>query len=133
MTARAVRVSGTVQLIEPREDKRWLPVANIFLHTDDESAAVGLQVSFDRKTPTQVTLSLRDRGTSRERTTFVTLPWRDKPISFALSLSDSGELSVSAGGQSQSVQLGKFEVRKLALSCSTGEFKFTDVAATTDP
>lgn len=132
LTARAVRVSGTVQLIERREDKRWWPVASVFLIGDNESAWVGLQVYVDRQTPNELQLSLRDRSASKERTPFASLPWQDRPIPFTLSLSESGELRVSAGGQSQSVQVGAFEVRKLALSCSTGQFKFTDVSATSE-
>jgi hypothetical protein len=131
ITLKSIQVAGTVQLIEPRLDERWWPVANILLLGDNDSSPVGLEVAFDRKTPTEVHLSLSNQSASEEGAEIVSLPWRDAPISFALSLSDSGELRVTAGDKSLSLQLDGFEVRKLALSCSTGQFKFRNVTATT--
>ena len=125
--AKTAHVSGTIEMIEPRQHERWWPVASVFLESDEPRVQVGLQVILDAKSPDEVTIALRDADPSSRPFVVVTSKWQKVPIAFEITLNSSGRLEISALGKSATVQLDDFEYDSFNLSCSTGEFTFSDI------
>lgn len=124
----SAKASGTVQLIEPRQDERWWPVASIFFLGDGDSRRTGLRFMLARENPNKLQMLVQGPDENAERVTFGEAPWRDGPIPFSVSIDSSGKLTVSAAGNVHTLQLGKFKITKFALSCSTAQFEFADVS-----
>jgi hypothetical protein len=122
-----LRVSGSIQLMEPRQGAQWLPVASVRLLGEDESSSVGLYLLVTRDAPEELQIGIRAPGGGRDPVVFASVPWKNGPLLFDLSLSESGELDVTAGGRSRLVKLGDFQLTKLSLSCSTAQFVFKDI------
>jgi hypothetical protein len=122
------RISGSIALNRQEQDPRWLPVANVFLLGDSPGARVGLQLTAQRDKPTELVISVRD--TAGQRSVIGSTSTEGGPVSFLLSLSKRGVLTLAAGGATQDLELGDFKITKLALSCSTGEFMYKSVVVT---
>jgi hypothetical protein len=130
-SATTLKVVGTVQLIQRRQHEQWIPGANLFLLSRDDKRTVGLQLSVDPTEPDELKVSLlRGSGGAPERTVFATKAWKDATLSFSLELDARGLLTAVVAGASSSQQLTGFELHKLALGCSTGQFKFQKVFVT---
>jgi hypothetical protein len=119
------RISGSIELTHREQDPRWAPVANVFLLGESPGTVVGLQLTVHRDNPTELEISVRDTG--GKRSVIGSTSADSGPISFLLSVSKPGVLTLAAGGATQDLELGSFKITKLALSCSTGEFKYKSV------
>jgi len=126
VSTRAVRLSGTVELIEPRHDEHWRPVASIYI--GGTNSAAGLRAYVDWNSPDMLHFVLAGPGASGPSSpAVVSVPWQRQVTPFSVSLSESGELKVSAGSGAQTLHLKAFEVRSIQLACSTAQFKFRGV------
>src|SRR5579883_461968 len=94
--AKALRVSGTVELVEPRHDARWAPVANVFIGGKDGTSEVGLNVYFDWQSPDVLEFMVVEPGAPQSRQPVLSVPWHGSVTSFTVALSGSGELKLSA-------------------------------------
>src|SRR5580765_3354349 len=122
-----VRATGTLQLIEPRHDPAWRPVASVFITGNDDSLSVGLRAMIDWHFPEVVhLLPIGPDGLVMGKS-LISMPWRGELIPFAISFNNSGELKVSAAGQSRELKFHSFNIHKVELICSTSQFKFTNV------
>jgi hypothetical protein len=120
--AETVRISGTVEVVSLRHDKRWRPVGSVFLR-DLDGNRVGLQVSVDWRDTDIFQLNLY----SGERKQIAEIPLTDENIPFELLLTRSGQLTATIAGHSQSTAIEYFDARRISLSCSSGQFTFRDV------
>ena len=130
LSSETVEVAGFVQLIESRQDARWLPVASVFLVGPGETLRVGLQVVVSRDAPTELQVVVLGLEGADKRTVITSRSSDAGPLAFTMSLAKSGELKIVAAGASHTVELGRFKAAKLALSCSTGQFTFTSILVT---
>jgi hypothetical protein len=116
-----------VELIEPRHDPRWEPVANVFIGGKDGTSAVGLRAYLDWQSPDVLQFIVMEPGAPPSRQAVLSVPWHGSVTPFTVVLSGSGELKLSAASAEQTVQLSKFDARSVQLGCSTGQFKFRQV------
>jgi len=130
-SATTLKVAGTIQLIQTRDDERWIPGANVFLRGRDDKTSAGLQLFVTGDAPDKLQVSLlQGSGGAPDRTVFTAKAWKDTPLPFSLELDARGLLTAVVAGVSSSRQLSGFELHKLALGCSTGQFKFEKVFVT---
>jgi hypothetical protein len=127
-----VRVSGFLQLIEPRRDPTWGPVANVSITGADDTSSVGLGAGIDWHAPDILIVAPVALTGPVLSQVLVSKAWSGLPIPFEVSFKSSGELKVSAAGQLRILQIQRFDMRKVTLSCSTSHFKFTDVSVEVD-
>lgn len=123
-----VHVSGAIELIEPRRDPKWDPVANVFITGKDKSSPAGFRLFLDWHSPDLVHVLLMPPSGPVWGDALISKPWRGDSIPFSLAFTQSGELSVTAGGKSRSIHLSPFEPQNVRLICSTGQFKYTGVS-----
>jgi hypothetical protein len=130
VNAGEVRISGVIQVIEPRSHTRWAPVATVTVSGKEEVPSVGVRAMIDGNAPDEVRLVLLKPDGLAVDDPLVSVPWEGKAIPFTLSLDGRGDLKVSVIDQSRALHLAPFPVQKLKLGCSTGEFKFSAVTVT---
>lgn len=128
LRSNVTQISGSIELVHRESDPRWEPVANVFLKGESANQAVGLQLTVYRDNPAVVEIAVRDA--QGKRTVIGSTSAESGPISFLLALNKPAELTIAAGGASGNVELGSLQPTRLALSCSTGEFKYKSVVVT---
>jgi hypothetical protein len=127
ISASGARVSGVVELIEPRRDARWMPVANLLIGGKDKTSIAGIKAYVDWQLPDVLHFILIGPGSPTSGPALLSVPWRGQHTSFTLALSESGELKVSVGNVSRSLQLTDFDARRVRVVCSTAQFKFSGI------
>jgi hypothetical protein len=127
VSTRALRVSGAVELIEPRHDAHWAPLANLFIGGKDDDSRAGLSAYVDWHSPDLLQFILVGPDGPISGPTVLSLRWQGQATQFTLALSESGELKVSAANAVRSMRLTNFDVRSVRLMCSTAQFKFSRV------
>jgi hypothetical protein len=120
-------ISGTLQLIEGRKDPKWLPSASVYLIGSDNAQSAGFKMILFNEDPDNVDLVILDPSGKDKHDILASIPWAGKVVAFSVRLTDSGELTVTADGRSDTVHLTGFRPHKVDLVCSTGQFKFADV------
>ena len=129
LSSETLQIGGSIELIEPRQETRWLPVASVLLVGDDQTQRIGLQLFVSRDAPNDIQVATIGADGAVGRTVLTSRSWKGGAVAFAMSLSRSGELRIDALGVSRSLDLAGFSPRKLTLSCSSAQFKFTDIVA----
>jgi hypothetical protein len=126
-----LKVAGTIQLIRPREDKQWVPGANVFLMSRDEKKTVGIQFSVQSYASDKLQVKLLSgSGKSMDTPAFAARAWREESLPFSLYLDANGLLTAEFAGVSSSRQVDGLDLHEVALGCSTGQFKFQHVFIT---
>lgn len=127
----AFRITGSIELRIPRDDPRWQPTGNVwFIGTD--SRKIGLQALVARDSPDRQQFRLRGPAAAGAPAVFASRNWKDGAVPFTLTLNGSGDLVVTVSNDAQSLPVGKVVVKKVALSCSTADFHFSDIIITTE-
>ena len=121
-SAKVVRVSGTVQLLEARHDERWQPVASIFLK-DAEGQAAGLQFYFNWRQADKLQVGLY----LGKRTPFTQMPMGNSRVSFEFTVGPAGALAATVNDKSKTLGQGEFNAHRISLSCSSGQFMFEQI------
>jgi hypothetical protein len=119
------QVKGSVELLEPRDDERWWPVASVFLFQGAQQ--VGLQLFRDRRHQDKLQVAALRPESEGGRSVLTSVPWNGFPIDFELSVKESGDVELTVAGEAALLGVKDTDARKLALSCSTAQFKFKDV------
>jgi hypothetical protein len=119
-------ISGHIELIEPRANERWNPVASVFLVRDD--VRVGLQLIVARDAPDSVQIAVLRSNSSGGREVLGTAAWKANRVPFSMSSTKAGEVTLSVAGKDVSLGVTEFRAEKIALSCSSGQFKFGEVS-----
>jgi len=125
----AIDIHGFVQVIEPRQDAHWVPAANIVLYAADKTKSVALSFIMPRFDAEQIQPTLKNYINSSTDDTIPSLAWKSGPIPFDVTLSKEGVFTITTDSESRSQSIGNFRPATFALSCSTGQFKFTKVSA----
>jgi hypothetical protein len=113
------------------KDKKWSPAANVFVvqRGKESTAQFGLRLYAVMKTPDVLFPELLKIG-GHEAIGPGLLPRTSDPVPFTLLLDATGLLKVSLAGVEATTNLGTFKPDSIELSCSTGDFEFTDVVVT---
>ena len=122
---RLLHIKGSVELLEPRDHERWWPVASVFLFQGTEQ--VGLQLFRDRQQQDKLQVAALRPESEGGRSVLTSVPWNGLPIDFELSVKESGDVELTVAGKATLLSVRDMDARKLALSCSTAQFKFKDV------
>ena len=123
---RLQHVAGTIELLEPRVHERWWPVASVFLVQGTQR--VGLQLYWDRKEQDTLQVAVLRPESEGGRSVLTSVPWKGSPIAFNLSVKDSGDVELAIAGKVALLGAKNLEAERISLSCSSAQFKFTDVA-----
>lgn len=123
-----IRAVGKITVNEIRNDEKWMPAASIMIRgkQDGKDSAAGITLSASKQMPDKIFISISAPGLG-ESLNLGTVPSTTAEFQFEVTLDKKGWLHVSLGGQERTRQLKGFEPEKLALSCSTGDFEFTDI------
>jgi hypothetical protein len=131
VSSREIEITGKVTVNETLKDKKWSPaVAMLFRGGKDQSAPFGLRIFAIVKTPDMLFTELLKVGGRDPIGLGGVLPRTRNPIPFKLKLDATGLLKVEVAGIEASTQLGDFKPESFELSCSTGDYEFTDVTVT---
>jgi hypothetical protein len=125
-----IKITGVLRFEEPRHDARWLPAATVFLARSDDATSVGFQALVRPNAPDDLQLSLI--GSNKDVVFISSVPWKDTPIAFTVTLSKAGLLRVTTNGSSESRIVGHVPVKSASLSCSTGHARFRDVVISSE-
>jgi hypothetical protein len=127
VSATAIEVSGKIKVNEMLKDKKWSSVAFVSLRSEKSPAGdYGLRLYGIAKTPEHFFLELMKVG-GRDPIGLGLIPATKDPIPFTLSLDSSGLLKLTLAGSEASTQLGAFKPETFEISCSTGDYEFSDV------
>jgi hypothetical protein len=119
-------VSGHIELIEPRANERWNPIASVFLVRDD--ARVGLQLFVAKDAPDSLQIAVLRPKSAGGREVLGTITWKGNRVPFSMSSTKAGEVTLSVAGKDVSLGVTEFRAEKISLSCSSGQFKFGEVS-----
>ena len=133
VSSREIEIAGKITVNELREDKKWSPGAHVYFRGGKEkSAALGLRIYALLKTPDMLFLELR-KVEGSEKIGLGFIPRTQDPIPFTLRIDSSGLLKATVAGAEATANLGDFKPDSVELSCSTGDFEFTDVTVNEKP
>jgi hypothetical protein len=119
-----IEITGRVTVNDMLKDKKWSPLASVMLSSGDNR--YGIRFFGVMKTPELVFLELLKVG-GRDPIGLGLIPRTRDPVPFTLRLDASGLLKVTVAGSEASTQLAEFRPESLELSCSTGDFEFTEI------
>jgi hypothetical protein len=126
VTSAPIGITGRLIVNELRKDKKWSPVAQVvLLGGEDGKARFALHLTSFSKTPEFFFLNL-DTPSGKTKLGLGIIPSTEKTVDFSMRLDAGGQLEVSLAGNKTSVAVGAFKPAKLELSCSTGDFEFSD-------
>jgi hypothetical protein len=128
---RLQHVKGSIELLEPRDHERWWPVASVFLLQGAQH--VGLQLFRDRQQQDRLQVAALRPESEGGRSVLTSVPWSGRPIDFALSVKESGDVELTVAGKATSLGVKDMDPKKVVLSCSTAQFKFKDVVVRSEP
>jgi hypothetical protein len=121
-----ITIAGKLRVLELLKHEKWNPVASILLRgTGERPPPFGIRLFVSKASSDQFSLELMKVG-GRDAIGTGEIPRTKKPIPFTLHLDSSGTLKVSIAGIESSTTLGTFKPATFELSCSTGDFEFTD-------
>jgi len=130
VSAGAIDVSGKIRVNEMLKDKKWSSTAYVSLESEKSvKGRFGFRIFGIAKTPEFFFLELQKVG-GREAIGIGRIAATKEPIPFTMSLDAAGFLKVTVAGADASAQLGAFKPETFELSCSTGDYEFTDVIIT---
>lgn len=125
-----LEVSGKIRVKEILKDKKWSSVAFVSLRSrKSPSGDYGLRLYSVANSPGELFLELLKVG-GHQAIGVGPIPVTKKPIPFTLSLDADGLLKVTIAGSDTSTPLGAFKPETFELSCSTGDYEFSDVVVT---
>jgi hypothetical protein len=128
-----IEISGKLTVNALLEDKKWSPGAHVFFRAGKEKPrTVGLRIYAITKTPDLLFLEMLKMEGS-EKIGLGLMPRTKEPIPFTLQIDSTGLLKATVAGSEASANLGDFKPDSLQLSCSTGDFEFTDVTVNEKP
>jgi hypothetical protein len=127
-----VEVTGKVSFNELRADKKWSPIVNVYLRDGkDRSVAYGMRFSALAKVQDFFVAKLLTPGGEEAIGGLGgVMPRTKEPVPFTLRLDAGGAMTVTVAASEAVAQLGTFKPATVELSCSTGDFEFTDVTIT---
>jgi hypothetical protein len=127
-----VEVRGALLMKEGREDPNARPVANVLLAGSEVAQTFGLRAQILNATPELLQIDLLGPLPGNAVVTVATVPWKNQPVEFELSLNAAGEVELSAAGRRAALHVGAVTLTKMSLGCSTADAHFAHVTVLTD-
>lgn len=130
--ATRVDVRGSLLMKEGREDPNARPVANVLLAGSEVAQTFGLRAQILNATPELMQLDLLGPLPGKAVVPVATVPWKNQPVEFELSLNAAGEVELTAAGRRAALHVGAVTLTKMSLGCSTADAHFAHVTVQTD-
>ena len=127
LSSGAVEVSGAVTVNELRKHKKWVPVASVMFRGADGKSNAGVSLSALLKVNDMYFVRMKTPAGDTDMGLGGVIPRTKDPIPFKVTFDATGKLTVSIAGAEATAELGTFRPQILSLSCSTGDFRFTNV------
>jgi hypothetical protein len=125
IAGKPVAVRGTVQARQLRADGRWMPVAAASVKSDDGDIVMLRITAVEHdKGPLRLQLLTRKNGNNNEQV-LASTPI-DQAVPFSIVPSANG-VAVTLGSERRQVAFAQDKPSATSVSCSTGEFLFTDL------
>ena len=125
LSSSTIEVTGKVTVNELLKDKKWSPAMNIVLF--EGKARYGIHIYGVMKTPDLLFAQMLKVGGHDDLGLGGIIPRTKDAIPFTLSLGSDGILKATLAGTEATTSLGSFKPDSFEISCSTGDFEFTDV------
>lgn len=132
LSASRVVVRGSVLFKEGREHPAARPVANVLLSGTEVAQTFGLRAQILSASPELLQIDLVGPLPGKGTVPVATVPWKNQPIEFELSLNAAGEAELSAAGHRSALHVGQVALTKLSLGCSTVDAHFAHVTVNID-
>jgi hypothetical protein len=132
LSATRVQVRGSLLMKEGRETANAPPVANVLLAGSEVAQSFGLHAQILSATPELLQIDLLGPLPGNAVVPVATVPWKNQPIEFELSLNAAGEAELSAAGHRAALSVGAVTLTKFSLGCSTADAHFAHVTVATD-
>ena len=125
-------VTGFIHFITITRNAAWAPMVAIEVTGSDESYHLGLVAFVLSSNPWTIQFAVRDARRGTQDLTFATAPLNDTLTPFELRLSRSGELRISAGGDTaRAVSVRPpFDVTRVRVTASTVHMQLSKVTIT---
>jgi hypothetical protein len=125
--ASRVEVRGSLLMKEGRADPNARPVANVLLAGSEIAQTFGLRAQILNAAPELLQIDLLGPLPDKAVVAVATVPWKNQPVEFELSLNAAGEVELSAAGHRAALHVGAVTLAKLSLGCSTADAHFAHV------
>lgn len=132
LSASRVVVRGSLLLKEGREHPTAPPVANVLLAGSEVAQSFGLHAQILSASPELLQIDLLGPLPGKAVVPVATVPWKNQPVEFELSLNATGDAELSAAGHRAAVHVGAITLTKFSLGCSTADAHFAHVTVVTD-
>ena len=132
LSATRVQVRGSVLMKEAREDTNAAPVANVLLAGSEVAQSFGLRAFIVSASPELMEIDLLGPLPGKAVVPVATVPWKNQPVEFELSLNAAGEAELSAAGHRAALHVGAVTLTKFSLGCSTADAHFAHVTVLTE-
>src|ERR687898_1833711 len=124
-----LRVRGTIEFNQLRHQVKRAPVASVvFVGRSD--VQTGLQFAtrrFEAKDMVEV-VAIPEMPTAQ--IVILAYPWKGKRLPFTLAISESGDVNLTIGDKSSSLNVNRIEQDRLSFSCSAANVMFSDIVIT---
>ena len=127
VSAQPFVLTGTVALLEARDDPKWLPTISIRVLGQNDTPGVGLIVARQLAEPHTFNVVLLDDITPKERVSVGEINDFSTPVPFRVEVSKLGDVTLSIGPLIATTRITQFPLKRISLACSTGEFRFARV------
>lgn len=132
LSASRVTVRGSVLIKEGREHPIARPLANVLLAGSEIAQSFGLRAYTLSASPELLQIDLIGPLPDKLTVPVATVPWKNQPIEFDLSLNAAGEVELIAAGRRAALHVGQVRLSKFSLGCSTVDAHFAHVTVTMD-
>lgn len=124
------KIAGAVRKMEFRPG-RFLPVAGARLENADKTATLGFQLSAPSADAQEYKVIINvDRGDGHQSEIIGRVPASEN-IPFSIALTDGGDASLNIRNYNYTTKFVPLTDGKAMFFCSTGQFQFSDLAAST--
>ena len=119
---------GTIKLIELREHERWEPIASVSFARERMDWS-SLQFYFTSRSPGKMTVRIiRSEFKKAQTETVIALEITNIPVPFSFEMFADGRMVATVAGETRNLLANPIIPLHVALSCSTGRFKFGSVS-----
>jgi len=132
LSATRVVVRGSLLMKEGRQHPIAPAVANVLLAGSEVAQSFGLHAQILSASPELLQIDLLGPLPGKAVVPVATVPWKNQPVEFELSLNAAGEAELSAAGHRGALQVGAITLTKFSLGCSTADAHFAHVTVVTD-
>jgi hypothetical protein len=124
-----LQVQGTIEFIHRRVRIHGEPAAALVLLSSESNLEAGFYIA-NRFSVDLVEVGIINPSDPRAQPGILTQPWKGHPFKFTMTMSSSGEITITIRDKSASLKVNRLKQYRLSLSCSTAHVKFSDIVIT---